>query len=163
IAATTGGSGAAGAIELRAAERLTLRREAQVNASTASTARGGDVRLEAPVVEVLNDVRVGSVAESSGAGGNIVIVAAEALIVNGTNGAADPAQNRGSRITASSFFTATGDAGSIDIRAGRIELDDGARISTSTSGIGAGGSVRIEATGAITLRGARGDGMGSAI
>ena len=83
--------------------------------------------------------------------------------MTGTNGAADPARNRGSRITAGSFFTATGDAGSIDIRAGRIELDDGARITASTSGIGAGGSVTIDASGPITLAGARGDGSGSAI
>ena len=83
--------------------------------------------------------------------------------MTGTNGDPNPANNRGSRITASSFFTATGDAGSIAIEAGTIKLDDGARISTSTSGIGDGGPVQIVATGAITLVGARGDGQGSAI
>src|SRR5690606_12586856 len=163
VAATTQGPGAAGAIELEAAERLTLIQEAQINASTESSARGGDVRLTAPRVEVLDGVRIGSVAAAAGAGGDISIVAPDALIVTGTNGAADPARNRGSRITAGSFFTATGDAGSIDIRAGRIELDDGARITASTSGIGAGGSVTIDASGPITLAGARGDGSGSAI
>ena len=36
-------------------------------------------------------------------------------------------------------------------------------MSTSTSGIGDGGTVTVAATGAVTLRGARGDGSGSAI
>src|SRR5690606_11751511 len=94
---------------------------------------------------------------------NITIVAPEAFIATGTNGAADPATNRGSRVTAASFFTAVGDAGSIDVRAGRVELADGARLSSSTAGFGNGGTVTIAATGAVSLRGARGDGSGSAI
>ena len=121
--------------------------------------------LEAHIttVEPTNGVRVGSVAQADGDGGNITLVAPDALIVTGTNGDPDPATNRGSRVTASSFFTSVGNAGSIAIQAGSIDLADGARVSTSTSGIGDGGSIDIDATGPVTLTGARGDGSGSAI
>ncbi|HEX7082295.1 MAG TPA: filamentous hemagglutinin N-terminal domain-containing protein [Gammaproteobacteria bacterium] len=163
LTALTAGRGAAGNIHLTATERLTAAGEAQINASTASQGRAGDIVLEAPLIEALDGVRIGSVAEGAGRGGNISLRASDAFVMTGTNGDPDPARNRSSRITASSFFTSTGDAGSIDIRAGRIELGDGARISTSTSGIGEGGSLRIVATGPISLTGRRGDGSGSAI
>ncbi len=71
--------------------------------------------------------------------------------------------DRGSRISASSAFTATGNAGTIDIAAGDMLLADGARISTGTSGVGTGGEVRIVATGDIRLSGARADGSGTSI
>jgi large exoprotein involved in heme utilization and adhesion len=148
---------------LRGGQRVTVTQEGSVNASTSGAGRGGNITLEAPVVETLNGARVGSVAQASGAGGNISIIAPDAFIATGTNGIADPAQNRGSRITAASFFTSTANAGSISVQAGRVELADGARLSSSTSGIGGGGSVSIVATGPVSLVGARGDGAGSAI
>jgi large exoprotein involved in heme utilization and adhesion len=137
--------------------------EAQVNASTAGAGAGGDILLEAPTVATLNGARVGSTAQAAGNGGNIAIRASDSFLATGTNGSTDPATNRGTRITAASFFTATGAAGSIDIAAGTVELADGARISSSTSGIGDGGSVRLSATGDVVLRGRRADGSGSAI
>ena len=72
-----------------AAERLTVTQEAQVNANTSGGRPGGDIRLDAPTVEVLNGSRVGSVAQSAGPGGSITIVAPTALIVTGTNGDAE--------------------------------------------------------------------------
>jgi large exoprotein involved in heme utilization and adhesion len=163
LSSSTLGAGGSGDISLKATSRLTIIQEAQVNASTSGGGAGGNIRLEAPTVEALNGARIGSTAQSTGDGGNIAIVASDAFVATGTNGVADPANNRGSRITTSSFFTSTGDAGSISVQAGRVELADGARLSSSTSGIGNGGSITIVATGDVSLRGARGDGSGSAI
>ena len=113
--------------------------------------------------ELLDGSRVGSSAASTGNGGRIVIRAPTRMVLAGTSDPTNPATDRGSRISASSAFTATGDAGTIDIVAGDVLLADGARISTSTSGIGAGGEVRIVASGEIRLSGARADGGGTSI
>jgi filamentous hemagglutinin family protein len=156
-------AGKGGDLIVRAGQSITLRQEVNASANTNSSGNAGDVHLEAPVIQVLDGSRVGSNADASGDSGSITIIATDALELAGTNGNPDPARNRGSRITVGSRSTSTGNAGSISITAANVLVADGARVSSSTSGVGAGGPVVILASEGITLRGARLDGDGSSI
>ena len=162
-----GGSGQAdgngGSLLIRAEESITLQQDVKVGTNSNSSGNAGNVLLEAPRVEILDGSRVGSNVDASGDSGNITITATDSLILAGTNGNQNPNKNRGSRITVGSRSTATGNAGSINITATNITLDDGARVTSSTSGAGEGGSLNILADNSITLRGRRLDGLGSSI
>ncbi|MGB5606834.1 MAG: hypothetical protein WBN51_09960, partial [Gammaproteobacteria bacterium] len=156
-------AGKGGDLNVRAEQSITLRQEVDASTNTNSSGNAGDVHLEAPVIQVLDGSRVGSNADASGNSGSITLIATDALVLAGTNGNSDPARNRGSRITVGSRSTSTGDAGSISITTANVLVADGARISSSTSGVGDGGPVIILASEGITLRGARLDGDGSSI
>ena len=155
--------GDGGDVRIVATERLTTRRNVNIGANSNAGGNAGDVLLEAPTIELLEGSRIASAAASSGKGGNIVIRGADRVVLAGTNNPDDPQRDRGTRITASSAFTASGDAGSITIATGTLTLDDGARIASGTSGVGQGGSIRIVATDSVELSGARGDGSGTTI
>lgn len=155
--------GAGGNIIIRAGQTITLRQEVQVGANSNSAGNAGDVHLEAPIIQVLDGSRVGSNADSSGDSGNITVIATDSVVVAGTDGTSDPARNRGSRITVGSRSTATGDSGSINITAPNVLFADGARVTSSTSGVGEGGEIRILAPESVTLTGTRLDGSGSSI
>ena len=162
----TGGAvatGAGGNVALRATQRITARHNVNVGANSNAAGNAGNVVVEAPIFELLEGSRLSSSAASTGNGGAILIRAPTRMVLAGSSNPGDPLTDRGSRISASSAFTATGNAGTIDIAAGDILLADGARISTSTSGVGSGGEVHIAATGDIRLTGARADGDGTSI
>jgi filamentous hemagglutinin family protein len=156
-------TGSGGNVTLLATERITTRLNVNLGANSNAAGDAGTLRLEAPVVELLDGTRVASAASSTGNAGRIEIVAPVRTELSGTNNPDDPERDRGTRITASSAFTASGDAGSIDIRTGTLILDDGARISSSTSGVGDGGFIHIQATESVSLSGRRGDGSPSSI
>jgi filamentous hemagglutinin family protein len=155
-------TGNGGNVVLTAGRTLTLQESVDVGANSNSAGNAGNVRLVAPEVFVLNGARVGSVAGNSGNGGNISIEGSRSVVVAGTD-QRPTLENRGSRITASSRFTATGNAGSIQILTGGLRLADGARVSSSTSGLGQGGSILLDASDGILLTGARGDGSGTSV
>lgn len=150
-------------MRLLASERITTRLNVNIGANSNALGDAGEVYLEAPVVELLRGTRVASAASSGGNAGQIRILAEDRLELSGTNNPSDPERDRGTRITASSAFTAAGNAGSIDIRTGTLIVEDGARISSSTSGVGDGGFIRIEASEGVQISGARGDGSSSSI
>jgi filamentous hemagglutinin family protein len=160
---TSSATGAGGDVTLIASERIITRQE--VNIGAVSNARGdaGTVTLTAPIVELLAGTRIASAAASSGHAGVVRIHGSERVELSGSSHPGDPDRDRGSRITASSAFTATGNAGSIEIEAGELILADGARISSSTSGFGDGGTIRIAARDRVLITGARADGSGSSI
>ena len=148
---------------LSATERITARHNVNVGANSNAAGNAGNVIVDAPIFELLEGSRLSSSAASTGNGGGIVIRAPTRVVLAGSSNPGDPVTDRGSRISASSAFTATGNAGTIDISAGDVLLADGARVSTSTSGVGSGGEVHIAATGEIRLSGARADGDGTSI
>jgi len=156
-------TGAGGNVELRATERFTARHNVNVGANSNAAGNAGNVVVDAPIFELLEGSRLSSSAASTGNGGSILIRAPTRMVLAGSSNPGDPVTDRGSRISASSAFTATGNAGTIDIAAGDMLLSDGARVSTSTSGVGSGGEVHIAVTGEIRLTGARADGDGTSI
>ena len=163
-----GGSGAdatgrGGDVDIVADTRLLVRRNVNIGANSNSAGDAGSVTLTSPDIRILEGSRIASAAAGDGDGGAIRLLASDRVELSGTNNPGDPRRDRGSRITASSAFTATGNAGSIEIVTGELILADGARVSSSTSGIGQGGAVDIAATNRVVLSGARGDGSGTSI
>lgn len=155
--------GPGGNVTISADQRILARLNVNIGANSNADGDAGVVELSAPIVELLDGSRLSSSAAAAGNGGVVRVNASERLTLEGTNNPDNPNRDRGSRITASSAFAASGDAGVIEIATGRLELFDGARVSSSTSGVGAGGDIRIRADEAVVLRGARGDGSGSSV
>jgi filamentous hemagglutinin family protein len=130
----TGSSGNAGIIDVRAG-RLTLTGGAQIDSSTQGPGRGGDVSVVATEATSITGVSsaLRSNTLSSGDAGRVFV--STPLLTMDARG-----------IIQASTLLGSGNAGSIDVRAGRLTLTGGALISSSTYGMGRGGDVTVEAT-----------------
>ena len=155
--------GKGGDINIKADQQIEIVQDSNILATSNSNGDAGQVNLTAPIISVRRGSRIGSIAENSGDGGNIFINAAERFELTETNGDPQPNRNRGPRVTASTRPFATGKAGSIFVTSPTVILDDGARISSSTSGGNDGGSILINANESVTVSGKRLDGSGSSI
>ena len=156
-------SGTGGDIVIIAEKSIEVVKESEIFANSNSSGNAGIVRFEAADVHIKSGSRIGNNAEASGNGGNIFIFASKSLTLTGTQTDPNTGQNRGSRITAASRAAATGDAGSINIEAPVVMLGDGARITSSSEGVGEGGGITILARESISVSGQRLDGQGSSI
>lgn len=105
----------------------------------------GIIRIETERLSVRNGGRVESGTDGSGNAGQLTILARDLVEVGGTDH-----QGRQAAIRASVSPTATGRGGDIEIKAGRIKLDDG-NISVSSTGTGQAGNLSIEARESIYL------------
>ncbi len=141
------GSGAGGSIAIQT-EQLTVRRFAEVNASSFGTGQAGDIRINAGNVALEEVGTIASYADGAGDGGDIRI-AAQSLGVAGwtmVNGS-----TLASTVDASSH--GAGKAGTITIDADRTTLADQGTITSLTTDSGAGGDIWIE-SGSLALTGA---------
>jgi len=129
------------------------------SAITASSAGGtpssqaGDIRIEAPRIELRDGAHVSSRSSGAGSGGDIELVASEIVSLSGTA----PGSSQGASIL--SDATSEGDAGTIRIEAPKVELEDGAAISTEaadgrvTESGEPEGSIRLEVAESLLLDG----------
>ncbi len=136
---------------------------ATITASTAGRGRGGSVLVDAPLLRLSSGASIESSTTSSGNGGMVKVSAGTVLIdggritatttARGAAGAvevvADSVTVRGPTSLISSESRGTkngGAAGEIHLEiSGALRLEDGARVSSTTFGSGAGGRVRISA------------------
>jgi len=108
---------------------------------------GGTINLRTDTLAIAGGAKISSNTFGSGPGGSVNL---EATTINITG--------TGSQILAQTY--STGNAGVLTIQAQRdstnltVNLSDGAEISTSTSGSGAGGGLFISAPNSVTLQGA---------
>jgi filamentous hemagglutinin family protein len=109
------------------------------------SSQAGQITVTTTRLNLLNGGTITSTTSGSGNAGNVFIQAQEAINVSGFS----PGTPRPSVISASSF--STGNAGAITLNTARLTLQDGAVISTSYSGNS--GSITINATDAIELKG----------
>lgn len=118
-----------------------------ISSDTLDAGDGGDIRFLAEAVEILNGSVISSSSEitASGDSGEISFVVGS-LLATGQN-----AGGNSSRI----FIEAlgTGDAGQLDVNAGRVILRDGARFSVSSLGSGDAGAAFIKASEFVELSG----------
>jgi filamentous hemagglutinin family protein len=137
-------------------ESIEIADKAQVANSSLGAGPAGTLRLDATnALRIVNGGQVTSVATASGAGG-LVDIRAGSLLVEGVNpnpnggGGAVDAPLSVSAISAQA--QASGDAGDIQIDAGRVDVRDGGSIDTDTFGTGAGGEIRLS-TGQLVVTG----------
>ncbi len=102
-------------------------------------------------LSILDGAQINALTTGPGSGGRIVVTA-DSLQASGVDRV--NALNAGIVSDSTSLLTNAGVAGSIDISAIDVRLGDGAEISASTQGPGAGGSIALQVANVVALDGA---------
>lgn len=150
ISTDTFGSGRGGDIDIQA--RSVLARDgAQISASTHSSGVGGNVRVRASDrVELSGTVPAGARPSIYGPGGVVGVPAGSYFGGYLPTGNAENAETLENASFPTGIFTQTttassGSAGSIEVEAPRLIVQDGAAIAATTFGQGNGGNIRLNA------------------
>ena len=138
------GSGDGGNLDMKS-DNLLLANTGSINAASLGSGRAGNIEVNVGNVQVLDGAAIVSSAFGSGDGGGI-IVKANNVLVSGVNPGpyVDMAGIHPSGIASQASMNG-GNAGSVQITAGSLQVLDGARISTETFGPGNGGTIQITA------------------
>ncbi len=154
ISSGTSGEGDGGSMTIRASESVILSGNdpvdgisSVISAETFGLGSAGDMFIETTELSVNDGGRISSSTFREGAGGNVTIRASESVTLSGS----DPVNRFSSFITAQT--ARSGLAGDVLIETTELRIFDGGRISSGTSGEGAGGNVTIRASESVTLSG----------
>ncbi|MBD1937779.1 filamentous hemagglutinin N-terminal domain-containing protein [Microcoleus sp. FACHB-68] len=164
ISSSTLGQGNGGNLTVSATESVTLSGlnafgfGSNLNTAVGSEAFGdaGSLTVETAQLTLLDGASISSSTLAQGNGGNLTVSATESVTLSGLD-AFGIVSNLQTRVGSK----ATGDAGSLTVRTGRLTLLDGASIISSTSGQGNGGNLTIWATESVTLSGLTASGTAS--
>ncbi len=116
-----------------------------------SQGNAGTIEIETGTLSLKDGANLNATTQGSGQGGNIVVRAKEGVTLSGT----DSGKKQGSSIAANTRAKENGGAGgTIVLQAKELTLNDGAVITSTTLGSGAGGSVNIQVTEGVNLAGA---------
>jgi len=143
LSTSTGAFGRRGGDMNVTAGSIMLVDKASIFSSSSGAGAAGNIHISADTLQVSSRSAISTNAFGSGPGGNIDIVSGRVTI----EGAGAPLGPNDSIVSAiaSQAGPAGGAAGQISITAGRLEVLDGAKISTQTFGPGSGGDLRIDA------------------
>ncbi|MBN4003846.1 filamentous hemagglutinin N-terminal domain-containing protein [Nostoc sp. LPT] len=114
---------------------------------------GGNISVTTGSLSLTNGARVSSNTRGRGDAGNIFIDARNNIVLDGVEG-----NNFFSGVLNEVFRGSVGDGGSISVATGSLLASNGARLTASTSGLGNGGNVLIDARDIVSLDG-RGTGV----
>jgi filamentous hemagglutinin family protein len=143
LSTSTGALGQRGGDMSVTAGTIGLSDKASIFSSSSGAGPAGNIRIEADTLRVSGRSAISTNAFGSGPGGGINIVAGS-VTLEGAGAPLGPNDSVASAI-ASQAGTGGGAAGQITIKAGRLEVLDGAKISTQTFGPGSGGNLQIAA------------------
>ena len=170
-----------------AANRLTVTNggvvQSAVSADDATAATtAGDIRIKVADMVLSGQGQISTQSENTGQAGNIAVTASDQVSINsgdeivqsglfsttigsGNSGiidltAMDLVMNGGAVNVSSN---STGNAGTISLQLGSLELQNGAQISTSVAGAGNGGDLVIAVDGKATISGQSGSGFSSGL
>ena len=143
LSTSTGALGQRGGDMFVTAGTLELTDKAALFSSSSGAGAAGNIHITADTLRVSGRAGISTNAFGSGPGGNIDIVAGKVVL----EGAGPPLGPNDSIVStiASQAGIAGGAAGDVSIKAGRLEVLDGAKISTQTFGPGGGGNLDIQA------------------
>ena len=157
IEASTIGSGPGGTLAVTTSEVVELIEESGLFSSVypEATGAGGNLTLKTGRLSVRNGAQIGAVTFGEGSAGTLAINAKDSVELIGTS-----TDGRfPSSLSTSAQRGATGVGGSVTLETGRLSIRDGAQISASTSGTGAGGTLAINAKDSVELTGTSTDGQ----
>lgn len=166
IDSSTFGEGNAAPVAITATDVIFLQNSdgqgarSRIASQVGSGAQGdaGGVTVKTNHLELVDGAEIDSSTSGEGDAAQITITATDLIRLQGEN-----SQGFSSRITSLVTAIAQGDAGGININTARLELVDGAGISSSTLGKGNAAQVGITATEAIRLQGENDQGFSSII
>ena len=119
-----------------------------------SVGNSGDINITTPQLLIQGGAQVGTGAFGAGNGGNITINATNSVRVIGRSVRLFP-----STLTAQvSRGNVTGNAGNLTINTSNLLIQDGAQVTTLTTGVGNGGNLIVNATDSVQLIGTSADG-----
>jgi filamentous hemagglutinin family protein len=158
LVASTDGKGDAGNVQIIAGDRVLFqgtnanRRSpsgAFSSVDTSGAGKGGNIVIEAPVLEVLDGAQLLAATLGKGDAGNVLITASNRVLFQGAN-----ANGRSPSAAASSVVAGgLGTGGNIVIDAPVLEVRDGAQLLADTNGTGDAGNVQITAGDRVLLDG----------
>jgi filamentous hemagglutinin family protein len=134
-------TGAGGSIRLQA-NSVTLSEASRIDANTEGIGSGGSIQLITPTTRLTEQSEINAKTSGSGQAGSVVI--------NGAGGVLS--LDRDSRISAA-VESAGGNGGEIQVNVGRLELQSGGQLVSSTSGTGTAGSIHVMASQNVVLSG----------
>ena len=179
ITALTSGSGSAGNIRL-SAPLITVDDQGAIMNGSLSTGAAGAIDISVGRLQVLGGAILGSPALfGSGNSAPTTIRASESVLVRGADANGHPSSILADTLTAgragditiyapivtvdggriSSGTYSSGIAGAIVLEVGRFEILGGGLVQSNTSGLGAGGSVRIHAAESVLIQGTNSQGF----
>jgi large exoprotein involved in heme utilization and adhesion len=123
-----------------------------VIATEQATDRAGNIAVEVDRLSLSGGAQILSGTLGPAQGGNLTVVARDTLTLAGEG------QGFPTGLLASAQPGSGGNAGDIRVEAGSLTLTGGAAISSTTSGTGKGGMVRVAVAGPLTLSGTSPDG-----
>jgi filamentous hemagglutinin family protein len=137
------GANPGGILALKASESVELSGVSQLNTGTESTGAAGEITIETKRLIVRDASFINALSNGDGQGGNITVYAPESIEVRG-NG-------RLTQISSQAF--AGGNAGDVQVKTGRLILQDGGQIASSTTNAGNGGTVIVDASEFVEVSG----------
>ncbi len=142
VLSTTAGAGRGGNVRV-VADRIAIDGYSRFSAATSGAGRGGSVTVETGELALTGMGYLDATSRGSGAAGDLTVIATGGVTIAGSE------DNYASGLFA--MARGTGDGGTITVRAPRLTVD-GAVITTTTTGPGRGGPIRLE-VGDLVLRG----------
>jgi large exoprotein involved in heme utilization and adhesion len=160
ILSSTSGPGQGGTVTVLVRDTLTLagaspdgrflsRIFADARGTDAGAGDAGSVLVQAPQVTLTAGAQISSSTFGPGQGGSVTVLAPDTLTVAGIS----PDGHFPSGIFATAERTDAGNAGSVVVEAPRVALAAGAQISSSTAGLGQGGTVTVTAAETLSITG----------
>jgi len=149
ISVTSFGQGDAGSM-IVTAKNILLDGGSHFSANISANAQGsgnaGDINIDTNSLEMRGGAQIEAVTLAEGQGGSVRINAADQVILSGVPGGIAggfPGPNYNTAVISSAY--SSGSAGNIQVTAGNLQINDGAYISSGTSGSGKGGNISLTA------------------
>jgi filamentous hemagglutinin family protein len=128
-----------------------LRTSIYSNLSPGGVGAGGNIDLFATNLEITNGAQIFTLTGGNGNAGNINLDISEIVLIDGF---LTFDEELSSNIASDVFFGAMGNGGNIDITATNLQVANGARISTSTFGMGDAGNIILNVSDSARFEGA---------
>ncbi|WP_292778418.1 filamentous hemagglutinin N-terminal domain-containing protein [Nostoc sp. NMS9] len=142
------GNAEAGRVTIQAKEAISLNSGSRISSSSSASTFGQVNNLPSGEIEIItknlaldgNNTIISSSNFDEGSGGNIRIIADDSILLNGL-------------ASISSSSTGKGDSGNIELNTRSLNLTNGGKIGTESSGIGHSGDLLVNASDSVNLSG----------
>ncbi len=157
IGAVTEGSKPGGTLAVRASESVEISRASSLLsiASKGATAASGNVTVETGRLILQEGGQIEVSTSGRGSAGTLTVRASDSVELNG--GAVNTPARRSGLFVRVDEQEATGAGGNLTIETGKLIVENGAQVSTSTFGQGQGGTLTVRATDSVEVSGLSAD------